>query len=146
MTRSGTTPPASVLQAPSPSFSKLDIRAKEVRPSELVRSGPRSSGEPYFGKLGLHRFDDPSCTYGTCYLDFDLSTALAETLLHDVSAVNGQFVVERSRFNALTLPLFPVVLNPTVVVAGQACADGDMHLRRLGDADANTTMPADAPA
>jgi hypothetical protein len=37
-------------------------------------------------------------------------------------------------------------LNPTVVVAERVRGDGGMRLRRLGDAGANTTMPASAAA
>jgi hypothetical protein len=142
MTKSGSTPPASVLQAPSSSFSKLDIKAKEVRPSELVRSGPRNSGEPYFGKLGLHRFDDPGCTYGTCYRGFDLSTALAETLLHDVSAVNGQFVVERSRFNARWIVRFDDVPGQVLKLADMT---GASLLKAGGDAALSAIWPYDVP-
>lgn len=142
MMRSGTKPPASVLQAPSPSFSELDIKAREVRPSELLRSSPRDCGEPHFGKLGLHRFDDPGCTYGTCYLGFDLSTALAETLLHDLAAVNGQFVVERSRFNARWIVRFDDVPGQALKLADMT---GASLLRAGGDAALSAVWPYDVP-
>jgi hypothetical protein len=51
-----------------------------------------------------------------------------------------------ARLEARISPELHAQLNPTVVVAERVRGDGGMHLRGLGVADANTTMPTSAPA
>lgn len=77
-----------------------------IDPAGLLRVSSHDTGEPYFGKTGRNRFDDPNpdpaVRYGTCYFGASLAVALAETLLHDRTPVRGFFVVGlaviRSRF------------------------------------------------
>jgi len=63
----------------------------------LVRVSAHASGEPHFGRRGANRFDDPrlpeSGRFGTCYLGRSVVVAIAETVLHDEVAVNGEFKV-----------------------------------------------------
>lgn len=46
-----------------------------VDPSALVRVSRHDTGEPYFGRSGGCRFDDPRKSFGTCYLGFNLTVA-----------------------------------------------------------------------
>jgi hypothetical protein len=66
-------------------------------PATLFRVSSYDSGEPFFGTFDSNRFDDPNPTpanrYGTCYLGTSLAVALAETLLHDLEPVAGEFIV-----------------------------------------------------
>lgn len=52
--------------------------------SKLYRISRYSSGEPYFGRTGANRFDDPTRAkarrFGTCYLGLSLEVAIAETM------------------------------------------------------------------
>jgi hypothetical protein len=64
-----------------------------LEPRTLIRISRHASGEPYFGRSGGNRFDDPQRVYGTCYFGESLLVALAETLLHDAVAVRGAFRV-----------------------------------------------------
>lgn len=63
----------------------------------LLRISRRTTGEPYFGKSGANRFDDPTPDpanrYGVCYAGRDLATAVGETLLHDQEP-NGDSVFD----------------------------------------------------
>ena len=51
------------------------------------------TGEPYFGKSGANRFDDPAKVFGTCYLGLSLTVAFAESVLHDADPGGGHFHV-----------------------------------------------------
>jgi hypothetical protein len=70
---------------------------QSLDPATLFRVSSYNTGEPYFGTFDANRFDDPNPTsanrYGTCYLGTSLAVALAETLLHDVEPVAGEFIV-----------------------------------------------------
>jgi hypothetical protein len=57
----------------------------------MHRVGRKSSGEPYFGRSGGNRWDDPLGVFGVCYLGDSLVTAFAETVLHDREPVDGEF-------------------------------------------------------
>ncbi len=65
----------------------LSLTTVNVDPAGLIRVSNHNTGEPYFGKSGWNRFDDPhlvlSARYGTSYFGESLSVAVAETLLHD---------------------------------------------------------------
>jgi len=71
-----------------------------VDPASLVRVSGHDTGEPYFGRRNVNRFDDPNADpalrFGTCYLGSSLAVAVAETILHDRKAVRGKFQVEPS--------------------------------------------------
>lgn len=66
-----------------------------VDPGDLFRISRHRTGEPYFGKSGGSRFDDPTKAagkrYGTCYFGFSVACAFAETVLHDAVPVKGRF-------------------------------------------------------
>lgn len=44
--------------------------------SRLYRISRHDTGEPFFGRSGVNRFDDPDRSYGTCYCGFNLQTDL----------------------------------------------------------------------
>lgn len=71
----------------------FDLETQEVDASKLLRIGRRLSGEPYFGKLGDGRYSDTSCPpgFGTCYTAFELTAAIAETMIRDELPVAGEF-------------------------------------------------------
>lgn len=69
-----------------------------VDPRDLYRVSSHSTGEPYFGRNNVNRFDDPNpvdaARYGTSYFGLSLAVAVAETLLHDRRPVKNCFVVK----------------------------------------------------
>lgn len=74
------------------------LATTKINPLRLFRISRFNSGEPYFGKTGNGRFDAPDCksgraTYGTCYLGLSLQVALAESLLHDETPIDGEFEI-----------------------------------------------------
>ncbi len=79
------------LAAPPKNFASLALTTKRVRIDQLRRISGHNAGEPYFGRRGVYRFDDPKRVYGTCYCGLDLDTAVAESLLHDELPDNGVF-------------------------------------------------------
>lgn len=81
------------LAAPSKSINTVKLDVEHVDPAALVRVSRHDTGEPYFGRTGGCRFDDPLKVFGTCYLGFSLTTAFAESVLHDISPVRGSFRV-----------------------------------------------------
>ncbi|MEF9444792.1 RES family NAD+ phosphorylase [Burkholderia sp. 1A5] len=74
-----------MLTAPGAHFASATLVTREVAPTALLRISRFATGEPYFGKSGGNRFDDPRKRrrYGTSYFGFDLHCAFAETVLHD---------------------------------------------------------------
>lgn len=75
-----------------------------VDPATLFRISGHDTGEPYFGRWNTNRFDDPNpdpaARYGTCYLGGSLAVAVAETILHDRTAIDGRFPVDSSIIKA----------------------------------------------
>lgn len=73
------------LRPPSEHFANATLVTRTIPPAALVRVSRYETGEPYFGKSGGNRFDDPRKRrrYGTSYFGFDLHCAFAETVLHD---------------------------------------------------------------
>ena len=77
------------LTAPEPTkFAKATLEVESVEPQSLIRISRHNTKEPYFGKTGGNRFDDPrpiaqGKKYGTSYFGFSLHCAFAETVLHD---------------------------------------------------------------
>ena len=76
----------------------LTLSTVSIDPAGLIRLSSHDTGEPYFGKTGWNRFDDPnldvSARYGTCYFGESLAVAIAETILHDRTPIRGYFFVE----------------------------------------------------
>ena len=91
-----------MLRKPPRSLHQHALPIVEIEVSRLVRVSRRSTGEPYFGRTGANRFDDPghpkAQRYGTCYCGLDLQVAMAETLLHDEVPVHGRFALAYSEF------------------------------------------------
>jgi len=85
------------LAVPAPSFSEHPLAVAIVSPELLIRVSKHHTDEPFFGHKGMNRFDDPhtneEARYGTCYFGYKLETAIAETLLHDISPTNGIFSI-----------------------------------------------------
>lgn len=71
---------------------------------DLVRVSRFKSGEPHFHRGGNNRFDHPAhrknAGYGSCYLAFDVTTAIAETVLHDEEPQRGVFRIAESELNS----------------------------------------------
>lgn len=78
---------------PDPELPLLELDITLVEPAALVRISAHAQGEPYFGRSGGNRFDDPNKQYGTCYAGLSLVTAIAESLLHDLIPRRGQYRV-----------------------------------------------------
>jgi hypothetical protein len=73
-----------LLRAPDlKQLASATLVTEQIHPNQLVRISSHNTGEPFFGRKGGNRFDDPMLGYGTCYLGFSLHCAFAETLLHD---------------------------------------------------------------
>jgi hypothetical protein len=88
-----------------------------VNPATLCRVSRYDTGEPYFGRWNVSRFDDPNpdcaARYGTCYLGTSLAVAVAETLLHDRKPVKGWFIIELAVIKSLYVLRFkgkPLIL------------------------------------
>lgn len=92
------------LPPPDANFPTLPLQVDLHDPSVLYRVSTHNTGEPYFGRSRGNRFDDPSAKkasrFGTCYLGFDLTVAIAESLLHDATPKNGRFEVPVSEIDA----------------------------------------------
>ena len=86
-----------MLKLPPAGFAAQPLTTVSLEPPALVRVSPKNTGEPYFGRRGSNRFDDPrlpeSGRFGTCYLGRSIVVAVAETVLHDEVAINGEFKV-----------------------------------------------------
>lgn len=92
------------LQKPPKWLRQVSLAVKTVNPSQLLRVTRFGSGEPFFGKAGANRFDDPrrqvAVRFGTCYCSLHLDTAIAETVLHDEMPVKGRFRLSKSDFDS----------------------------------------------
>ena len=100
---------ASKLKAPGADFATTPLDIVMVSPALLFRVSGHDTGEPYFGRSGANRFDDPSKVvakrYGTCYMGLSLKVAFAESVLHDLEPTKGSFslpAIEITRRFALT--------------------------------------------
>lgn len=89
---------ASRIGLPGNSVSTGALSVVMIKPSELVRISGHSTGEPYFGASGKNRFDAPGRIdvargpeFKACYFGFGLNVAVAETVLHDEVADDGEF-------------------------------------------------------
>ena len=85
------------LRPPDANFATLPLDVGLLNPSGLYRVSTHYRGEPYFGRSRGNRFDDPTASkadrFGTCYLGFNLTVAMAESLLHNAEPENGRFEV-----------------------------------------------------
>lgn len=125
------------LQKPPPWLHQVRLAVKTVHPSKLLRVTRFSSGEPFFGKTGANRFDDPrrsvAVRFGTCYCSLHLDTAIAETVLHDEMPVNGRFRLSKTDFESRHLVRFDGEPLRLANLTG-------VHLKTLGSDGALSTM------
>lgn len=84
---------ARALSAPPPDIHERTLTIVPVLPGSLFRLSRHESGEPHFGTQAANRFDAFDKSFGTCYLAFDLVTAIAESLLHDRMPHAGRYPV-----------------------------------------------------
>lgn len=131
------------LKPPPPNLSSTPLTTKTISASSLYRVSRYTSGEPFFGRTALNRFDDRSRPkkgrFGTCYCGLDLETAVAETILHDLMPVNGRFSVPFNEFESRQLVRFS---GASLVLANLTGAS----LKTLvGDGALSTITPYDLP-
>lgn len=84
---------------PPPDFATRELPLEEIASgARLVRIHRSDLGPLFFGSTGGNRFDDPTKTYGVCYLATTLEGAFAETCLRSVGArfVSMSFLEARS--------------------------------------------------
>ncbi|MBP0717805.1 RES family NAD+ phosphorylase [Burkholderia sp. AcTa6-5] len=128
--------------APGEHFASATLVTHEVAPTALVRISRYATGEPYFGKSGGNRFDDPRKRrrYGTRYFGFDLRCAFAETVLHDEVAdlVPGGFPLVTTELDRYVLSFDGAPLTVAVLHG--------LPLKNLGgDGALSTIAPYDVP-
>ncbi|MBN3731613.1 RES family NAD+ phosphorylase [Burkholderia sp. Tr-20390] len=131
-----------MLTAPGEHFASATLVTREVAPAALVRISRYATGEPYFGKSGGNRFDDPRKRrrYGTSYFGFDLHCAFAETVLHDEVAdlVLGGFPLVTTELDRYVLSFDGAPLTVAVLHG--------LPLKNLGgDGALSTIAPYDVP-
>ena len=134
----------STLQPPSADFEGLALPVTPIHPAQLIRISRRGTGEPYFGKSGLNRFDDPRTSlppaqrFGACYFGLSLSCAFAETVLHDRVAQRGGFALPMTELDRRVLQFSGRPLQLANLTGA--------HLKRLGaDGSLSTIMPYGLP-
>jgi hypothetical protein len=129
------------LSAPPKDFAKAKLITKPVDPALLVRISRHTTNEPYFGRSGGNRFDDPrkKKKYGTSYFGFNLHCAFAETVLHNESAQkNGGFRLPTSELDRYVLTFNGDLLNVAVLHG--------IELKNLGgDGSLSTVTPYTVP-
>lgn len=117
------------LQAPAADFPQHHLKVRDVSVTSLKRIGRRNTGEPYFGKHGAYRFDDPQKHFGTCYCGQHLITALAETVLHDEVPDEGVFKIRQENIDAHYLVTFAAGAQRGLLRLADLTGS---HLKRLG--------------
>ena len=128
------------LVAPLASFATQTLATVSVDGKRLFRISRYSSNEPFFGHIAGNRFDDPKGMFGTCYVGFDLATAVAETVLHDELPLVGRFGVSQRDFEARRIVRFPIA--GMLVVADFT---GAVLKTTVGDSSLTTIFPYDLP-
>jgi hypothetical protein len=127
------------LQVPPSDLSTLKLKTSAIAVSRLFRVSRHATGEPYFGRSGANRFDDPARGYGTCYCGFDLQTAIAETVLHDLQPTGAIYAVSQADFESRYLVRFTGTELKMVVFHGVAAKT------LAGDGTISTVMPYGLP-
>ncbi|MBI3345805.1 MAG: RES family NAD+ phosphorylase [Burkholderiales bacterium] len=125
---------------PPPPAAKLKLRIKNIDATKRHRVSRFSSGEPFFGRSGANRFDDTAMGFGTCYLGFDVPTAVAETVLHDEMPVRSRISVAQTDFDSRQLVRLP--MGGTLRLADFT---GAALKALVGDSSISTVMPYDPP-
>lgn len=136
---------ATALQLPPADLHLRPLPTLAVGASALARVSRHSSGEPFFGKTGGNRFDDPAGLYGVCYLGHGaqrraLMVAFAESVLHDQTATNGGFDIATSELDSRQVVRFS---GPRKLQLANLTGAA---LKRLGlDGRISTDVPYDMP-
>jgi hypothetical protein len=124
-----------MLRPPSRTLSQIALPTVRLAASKLYRISRFASGEPYFGRSGANRFDDPSTTkkhrFGTCYFGLSLTVAVAESVLHDeMPNRRGEFEIAAQEFEDRYLVRFTggdlVLVNLTGAALKRLAGDGSM--------------------
>lgn len=128
-----------MLAPPPPDFATLALEVARVDPVACVRITRHPDTEPFFGKSGGNRFDDPQRRFGVCYAGDNFLVAFVESVLHDAVAVSGGFQVAESELLA----------RHVVGFDGSELALADLTgipLKRLGGTnDISSELPYDMP-
>lgn len=128
-----------MLAPPPADFATLALEVAQVDPVSCVRITRYRDTEPFFGKTGGNRFDDPLRGFGVCYAGDDFLVAFAESILHDAVAVSGGFRVAESE----------LLSRHVVGFDGSMLALADLtgiQLKRLGGTnDISSELPYDMP-
>jgi hypothetical protein len=96
---------ASPLDPPPVDLATRRLPVRRVATDKLARVSSHASGEPYFGRSGNNRFDDPAGGYGACYIGCGsernaLMVAFAESVLHDRTVTHGGFDIAVSELES----------------------------------------------
>lgn len=129
------------LALPPANFDQIALKRVTLDPAKLYRVSRHGSGEPFFGRSGSNRFDDPRIPkqFGTCYLGTTLKVAIAESLLHDEIARNGGFTLGESAVSSRFVVRFQGDSLTLADCTGAA-------LKRCGaDGSFSTQVPYDVP-
>lgn len=128
-----------MLAPPPPDFAALALEAVQVDPVSCIRITRYPDTEPFFGKTGGNRFDDPLRGFGVCYAGDDFLVAFAESILHDAVAVSGGFRV--AELELLTRHV--VGFDSSVLALADLTG---IQLKRLGGTnDISSELPYDMP-
>ncbi len=126
------------ISAPGSKFGLFELHIEQVAPASLVRISRYNTNEPYFGKSGGNRFDDPQAVYSTSYFGFTLPCAFAETVLHDEIAGPTGFKLTADQLDRYVLTFQGELLNVAALYGP--------HLKNLGGNAAVSSMtPYDIP-
>ncbi len=127
------------LHPPALDFACLLLAQANIQPGAMTRISRFPDAEPYFGRSGGNRFDDPLRRYGVCYAGDSFLVAFAESILHDLMPSAGQFFVaeaELSRRHAVSFEGDPLPLADMTGV----------HLKLLGGTnDLSSECPYSTP-
>jgi hypothetical protein len=132
------------LRPPPRQLSKIKLPTVTVAAERLFRVSRHTSGEPYFGRGGVNRFDDRSKPitrrFGTCYFGLSLTVAIAETVLHDeMPNGNAEFEIAAEEFTDRFLVTFKGSQLLLAKLTGES-------LKSLaGDGSVSTVVPPDIP-
>jgi hypothetical protein len=81
-----------------------------------------AEAEPGFRAAGVYRFDDPDCSFGTCYLARDFKTCFFETIVR-----NKSLNIAKSEYNSRSVVSLLLDVNKLRLV--QLHGDGAQRLR-----------------
>lgn len=95
------------MSAPSETLNEQSLPIIEIDPKRLFRISQYKTNEPFFGRKGSNRFDDPLGEYGTCYCGNSLVVAIAESILHNELPRLGEHWIDVRRIMSAQVVRFP---------------------------------------